>query len=218
MRPGYCRAHTQEQHYLTAPLSMVHAAFRASSFHHYFSLPVPLTLESGLFVVIKPLIERSKTMQTIISVHRPYRILRRAKSVYGLACLFALTLICALALSMPAMAAENLPAGSIAASPKGMYWQEAVAFCESQGGRLPLVGGKAMIPNAQKIPSGMPVEGFGTNGAKWPSNLPPYNTYWTGTEEDIPGRARFISKYDDDVEVSSGVKGTHRHRAICVPK
>ncbi len=47
-------------------------------------------------------------------------------------------------LSIPAVAnaADAMPDGVIAISPHRLVWKDAQAYCESQGGRLPLFGAK----------------------------------------------------------------------------
>ena len=94
-----------------------------------------------------------------------------------------LTLVFTLCLFLPAMAtaADELPDGFIALSETGMAWVDAKAWCQQQGGKLPLVNGKTRIPASHGIPSGIPVDGFGFEGAEWPSGLP-FGRYWLGTE------------------------------------
>jgi len=160
-------------------------------------------------------------MQSLTSVLRPHRVklpvLFRAKSVCGLVCLFALTLICTLGLSVPVIAAEPLPAGVIAMS-LDKTWQEAKAFCASKGGKLPLIGGKSKIASSKDIPPGTPVAGFGSVKDKWPSDLPG-GMYWTGTERaDRGGGVSWIIHGDNKsgVAASNDYK-TRAYRVVCVP-
>lgn len=69
----------------------------------------------------------------------------------------------------PSGTVDVLPTEFIALSESAMTWSDAVAYCQQQGGRLPL------------ITSGTQIEGFGERGAPWPSSLPLDASYWTGT-------------------------------------
>ena len=75
---------------------------------------------------------------------------------------------------------KELPSQFIALSEREMTWDEAKAFCRQQGGRLPLIGGRNSLAGGM-LPSGTPIDGFGSWGAPWPSGLPSA-TYWAGTE------------------------------------
>ncbi|MDR2861657.1 MAG: hypothetical protein LBV07_03810 [Syntrophobacterales bacterium] len=77
----------------------------------------------------------------------------------------------------------------IAVSDRWMNWSDAKAWCQQQGGRLPLIDGKDGIDGGQLgyftvRGNGLPVEGFGNIGGPWPSQLPCQfgEFYWTGTE------------------------------------
>ena len=115
------------------------------------------------------------------------------------------------------MAADPLPAGVIAIAPDKMNWKDAMAYCSSKGGRLPLIGGSNKRP-PQDTPSGTPVDGFGTVGAKWPSSLLS-DYYWTGAENSLNLGYSWIVKDDDDrgiIGVFYGNK-SYPQRVICVP-
>ena len=133
--------------------------------------------------------------------------------------LLVFTLLCTLGLSLPAMAdaADSLPAGVIAIAPGKMNWKDAKAYCASKGGRLPLIGGKNKRPS-QDTPSGTPVDGFGSVGAKWPSSLPS-DYYWTGTENSRnPSYSWMVNDHDDGgiVGVLYGNQ-SYPQRVVCVP-
>ena len=87
--------------------------------------------------------------------------------------------VLAVMLAVPAMAsaADQLPKGFIAISESEMTWDQAKAWCQQRGGRLPLIGGSSSLAT---VPSGTPIDGFGSRGAPWPSGLPS-DRYWTGT-------------------------------------
>lgn len=129
-----------------------------------------------------------------------------------------LALIFTLCLFLPVMAAaadEGLPAGVIMA-PDKMNWSDAKAYCASQSCRLPLLNGKNRIPGSQNIPSDIPVEVFGSDGAKWPSGLP-FGHYWLGTERNTrPGHAWKVFDSNGRVIVTFASKHDELH-AICIP-
>ena len=87
--------------------------------------------------------------------------------------------VLAVMLAVPGMAsaADQLPKGFIALSESEMTWDDARDFCRQRGGRLPLISGSGSLAN---VPSGTPIDGFGSRGAPWPSGLPS-DLYWTGT-------------------------------------
>ena len=70
------------------------------------------------------------------------------------------------------------PTGFIAVSTTTMNWSAAQTWCSDQGGRLPLINDSTSLDSA---PSGTPIDGFGSVGASWPSDVPSHY-YWTGTE------------------------------------
>jgi hypothetical protein len=79
-----------------------------------------------------------------------------------------------------AFAAERVPAGFIAFAPEPMSWKDAKAFCESKGGRLPLVNNSATYDGRSDVSS---IDGFGSVGSPWPKELPGGRAdgYWMGT-------------------------------------
>ena len=88
------------------------------------------------------------------------------------------------------IAAEKLAkaAGFIAVAPSLMNWSDAKAYCTSKGGRLPLIKGSTRLPYSVLKPErpdlipGIPIDGFGSTPAQWPSFLPKGGSFWTGTE------------------------------------
>ena len=132
-------------------------------------------------------------------------------------------LIFALGLPAAAFAAEKLPSGLIAMSESTMNWADAKAFCEQQGGRLPLINGSISL---ESVPVGATIDGCGAMGAPWPSGLP-HGSYWTGTEDSSnPGLSWNIGIGDDYVvgpvgAGDVGVAGEFQRdslRVVCVPK
>ena len=98
-------------------------------------------------------------------------------------CFFLITLTSCVGLNLPRgstvpNAAQQSTGEFIAMSEVKMSWPDAKAWCEQQGGRLPLIGGDE---SSAAAPKGIPIDGFGSNLGPWPSNLPGDN-YWTGTE------------------------------------
>jgi hypothetical protein len=127
-----------------------------------------------------------------------------------------LILIFALCLSLPAMAADPLPAGVIAIAPDKMNWSDAKEYCASKGGRLPLINGKNELSFPEKIPPGTPVEVFGAMGAKWPSEIP-LDFYWTGTgHSDKPRHGWLVVHSGGNVFDNLVTQGNSRS-VICVP-
>ena len=125
-----------------------------------------------------------------------------------------LPLIFTMCLPLPVIAAEKLPAGCIAITPKEMNLRDAKKYCASKGGRLPLIGGKNSLAS---VPKGTSIDGFGAMGAKWPSGLPS-DYYWTGTANaDGPGLS-WIVYHDDGYVNSSTPDGQNfQYRVVCVP-
>ena len=128
-----------------------------------------------------------------------------------------------LCLLMPALAsATKLPDGFIALTDREMPWADAKAWCESQGGRLPLVGGLARWDGKNPPAKGISIDGFGVAGdASWPPPGVRDDTYWTGTER-FDDSSWVVEGGDtrdtrDKISVSSTRKSNDRG-VICVPK
>ena len=132
----------------------------------------------------------------------------------------ALLLVPALIFSLgfPAavFAAEKLPAGFIALAEDRMKWDDAKAFCEQKGGRLPRIDNKdsrALI-NRSHVKH---VEGFGAPGGKMPAGLRA-DYYWGGTENpDRSDQAWHIDGRGGEFDVNASHK-TNTRRVVCVPK
>jgi hypothetical protein len=131
-------------------------------------------------------------------------------------------------LAVPAMAsaADKLPKGFIAVSESRMNWADAKAWCEKQGGRLPLINGAASQSWDQIAnPKTALIDGFGQvstgqNAADWttpwPSGLPDAD-YWTGTEyADGPGGSWVVDAGDGKVNVVFDPQSLD-FRVVCVP-
>jgi len=117
----------------------------------------------------------------------------------------------------------SLPAGFIAVSKSKMEWESADAFCQQQGGKLPLINGITRIDSLQ-IETAI-LDGFGKIlDASWPAGLPTGDHYWTGTVCTLPSGRRdegpcevkrrdsqFYAYYD------SVVYGAER-RVVCLPR
>jgi len=142
------------------------------------------------------------------------------KRFKGIARLLVFTFI--FSLSLPAVAdAATKGAGFIALSEDRMSWPDAKAWCEQQGGKLPLINGATSLTRRQIADSGtVLIDGFGqinTRGwnTPWPSSLSS-GFYWTGTEDtDSPGLSWFVGGV---VRVNLG--GTYQNndrRVACVP-
>ena len=136
--------------------------------------------------------------------------------------LFVFTLIFAVGLPAAALVAaeEKLPDGFIALSDTKMAWDEAKAWCEQRGGRLPLIGGSESLggraPIIETVPTGTPIDGFGARSDPWPPGLP-IDYYWTGTaDSDYPSYSWIITR-DDFVRVNNSPQ-SDTLRVVCVPK
>ena len=122
-------------------------------------------------------------------------------------------------LAVPAMAsaANPLPEGFIALSDSRMDWAEAKAFCEQQGGRLPLIGGSESLGWDDAKKEGTAIDGFGTAGVPWPTGLSTA-VRWTGTEGTggYTGRSWVVHGSGGNVNVVN-VPQSDRNRVVCVP-
>jgi hypothetical protein len=107
-------------------------------------------------------------------------------------------------------------AGFIALSESQMNWDDAQAYCQQQGGRLPLIGG------GKNVSEGTPIEGFGSIGAVWPSVLSGEGEFWTGTSAGGPGRYGWTVHQNmiggkRIVRASGNGHKGNRKRVVCVP-
>ena len=127
---------------------------------------------------------------------------------------FCLGLPLIAAVATGAQSDGTVPSGFIARPESPMNWKNAVAYCQQQGGRLPLINGSAAL---RTVPNGATIEGFGTNGGPWPSGLYGRN-HWTGTEY-IPGKTWTAFARGGKVAISDGNQDNRSVvYTICVPK
>jgi hypothetical protein len=128
-------------------------------------------------------------------------------------------------LAVPAMAsaADPLPDGFIAVvADSRMTWDDAKAFCQERGGKLPLIDGSESLTRNDANKPGTPVDGFGAFRAPWPAGLP-RGFYWTGTVfVDSPFADKHTSMWTV-MESNGEVAFTGRNQAdtrnvVCVPK
>jgi len=120
----------------------------------------------------------------------------------------------AVMLAVPGMAsaADRLPKGFIAMSESEMTWGDAKAWCEQQGGKLPLIGGSSSLRDVPRDPS---TDGFGYVGGPGSSGLPS-GPYWTGTEvANNPGYSWIV--VDDNGLILSHRRQSNQGRVVCVP-
>lgn|GEM_PF-2354065 len=137
----------------------------------------------------------------------------REKHFKGLARLFAFILI--FSLNLPAVAEEaseaeesTVPYGFIAVSQSAMTWDEAKNFCQQQGGRLPLVNDRTNL-TSRDIATRMRIDGFGPTGSRWPTGLPGYRSYWTGTSGSFSPRTnRTVRPYVVEKTLLQRVRAT----------
>ena len=69
----------------------------------------------------------------------------------------------------------------IALSDSLMNRADAAAYCQKQGGRLPLINNSVSWDGRNPPRANIFVEGFGDFGSPWPSRMPA-GSYWTGTD------------------------------------
>jgi hypothetical protein len=106
----------------------------------------------------------------------------------------------------------ELPSGFIALAESPMSWADAKAYCQQQGGRLPLIGGSNSLRDVPRDPS---TDGFGHVGGPGSSGLPS-GRYWTGTEvAGTPGYSWIV--VDDGGLVLSHRRQSSQGRVVCVP-
>ena len=120
-----------------------------------------------------------------------------------------------LLLSFPAaaFAAENLPPGFIALSESDLTWEQAKAWCQQRGGRLPLIGASNSLGS---VPTGTSIDGFGTVGAPWPPGLPG-GLCWAGTvDSDYSDYSWLVNAGGGVVDVYVSHQSSNL-RAACVP-
>ena len=129
-----------------------------------------------------------------------------------------LALVAVLALPATSFAADKLPEGFIAMGEAKVNWEDAKAFCEQQGGRLPAIGGSESI---DAVPKGTPIDGFGiVMETRWPKGLPDgfRDNYWTSTARTDTDRMWAVSEQNSYFSVSPHHPTASTHWALCVPK
>jgi hypothetical protein len=128
--------------------------------------------------------------------------------------LFVFAAILAVLVVAHAPSPSQVPAGFIAVSKAEMTMDQAEAYCRQQGGRLPLIGGRASQP--YYVAGDNHIDGFGESGDPWPAGLP-RNNYWIGTAyTGDPSRAWIVL---GGAEVSFGPAAfkSGSCRVACIP-
>ena len=116
----------------------------------------------------------------------------------------------------PTGGALKPPAGFLALHEGRLSLQEATAWCQQRGGRLPLIKGlTSMHENEWRGRIGFSVDGFGKIGVNWPAGLPG-DRYWTGTVNSGSRQSVWVIMYlDNKVEAGYTEHGGTR-RVVCV--
>ena len=156
------------------------------------------------------------------------RIINRLNQQYKLQGRFAvkkvsllLALIAAMCcFAVTGMAAEQqkLPEGFIAISESKMNWADAKAWCQQQGGRLPLVGGMEKWDYTNW--RGIPVDGFGKQGRPWAEVglSGGFSFFWTGTEDTrASSSVNIILESGGKVSIGNSSPSS-ANSVVCVPK
>ena len=133
-------------------------------------------------------------------------------------CIYSLLIVVGLLLPSLALGAEGKgevkPAGFIALSASDMTWDEAKAYCQQQGGKLPLVGGSN---SRDRAPKDTHIDGFGAVGAPWPSGMP-REVFWTATANTSnPGYSWSAANTDGNISVFFFEQKDKACRAACIP-
>ena len=101
--------------------------------------------------------------------------------------------------------AQPAPAGFLALSASNMNWNQAKAFCQQQGGRLPLIEGSESLGGIRPRP-GSAIDGFGKVDASWRTGVP-FDRYWTGTVHSSDPHSAWGVHSDNASTVSPGSPG-----------
>ena len=132
-----------------------------------------------------------------------------------------LALIFTFCLFLPAMAAaaDKPPAGFIALAPNKMNWNDAVAYCKEQGGKLPRINNSDSWDGQNPPLRDIPIDGFGYGYRPWSEVGLPKGQYWTGTAyAGSPGYAWIVNNiYGSKVYVDGFGQGS-LYRVACVPR
>ena len=130
--------------------------------------------------------------------------------------LFVFAIVFSLGLPFAAFAAEKLPDGFTALSEQTMNWNDAKAFCESKGGKLPLLNNLTDSGNGLGSRPAA-IDGFVVEEGTWPEGLAK-GQYWLGTDEPRgKGVAWRIQPFGPKNDIGAVSKGS-KLRAVCVPK
>lgn len=111
---------------------------------------------------------------------------------------------------------QELPAGFIAMSDDYMTWRDAVAYCQRQGGRLPLVSGRKQWDGENSSIGKISIDGFGKEGSPWPSGLPA-TSFWTGTHHSAvdPSSSWFVYVRNGKAYVTHDIQDFD-YRVVCI--
>jgi hypothetical protein len=108
-------------------------------------------------------------------------------------------------------------AGFVALSESSMNWEDAKAFCQKHGGRLPLINNSASWDGQNPQHRGIPIDGFGFESRPWSEVGLPNGYFWTGTEASVnPGLSRFVLGDGGTVHANVLHQGAV-NRVVCVP-
>ena len=132
------------------------------------------------------------------------------KGLTGLGLALVFTLIFSLSLPVMARAASDLPDGFIALSETRLTWEDAKAFCEQKGGKLPLVSGDRDSDPPLRI------EGFGRENAIAPKGLPE-GLYWTGSEIGKLPNFAWLVDTRNNLNLTFGQEKDNERNVVCVP-
>ena len=133
------------------------------------------------------------------------------KCLMSFVCLFVFSFI--LLGVLPAAAADS--PGFIAYSESDMTWDEALAFCQEKGGKLPLINGGNSIDFPRQD---APIDGVGVVGGPWPTDLPK-GDYWTGSKDKLnPDHTFSFFNIDGKITVAAFFQEKDsKCRVVCVP-
>jgi len=130
-----------------------------------------------------------------------------------LACLAFLAFAFSVGLPAVADAAEKVPAGFIAVSKDWLTFDDAKAFCEQQGGKLPRINNSDSVDAGGKLAA----DGFGAPGDPWPAGLS-NDAHWTDTT-DSAGKRWLAMENGGNVFLSdTKLAAPVPYRVACVKK
>ena len=137
-------------------------------------------------------------------------------------CLFLSLPIVADANSVPEAARAN---GFIAMAPSPMNWNDAVAWCKQQGGRLPRINNSDSLADnniwdsaANKFLPDTRIDGFGKPGRPWSEVGLATAIYWTGTvRSGIQGGLWIVNGINGRLVDINASHQSFDFRVVCVP-